>query len=508
MKANDQTFSDFLHVLRRRARPAALVALAVLLGMIVVTFSMPAIYESHATLLIEHPDIPQEALGGTGLDGYVEQRLQRTRQRVTTTENVQRLIDRHKLFQSGRDSGLTEEERIGLFNDSVVVTPQVTGVIDPRSMRTASLTYAFDVGFRYSDPGDSRDVANALAELFIESSELRARADAETTIGFLRTEADRLQADLRDRETRLADFRQAHPSGLPGSQDSNLDRVRELERDLARVDDDLRAARARRELLATQLLNTPRDRPVLDQTGEPVIRGAERLAAAQQELVAALAKYSEDHPDVRRLRREIASLSAETAVGPAAAPSNPAYLQIQTQIGAADVEIRELMGRRYELSGSKSRLQGAIFESPRLEKQYTDLVRDYELIKSQYDKIREQQTTAELGLKAAGTQAVEKYVLINEASLPTSPIEPDRVSLMFLAAVLSTAAGLGTASLLNSADRTIRGNADVIAIAGAPPLADVPVMRTSVELRRRRVGDTLLVGGALATVALVILALR
>jgi hypothetical protein len=58
-------------------------------------------------------------------------------------------------------------------------------------------------------------------------------------------------------------------------------------------------------------------RPVLDATGQPVVRGEDRLAAAQQELVAALAKYSEDHPDVRRLRREIDTLTAQIPSGAA-----------------------------------------------------------------------------------------------------------------------------------------------------------------------------------------------
>ena len=69
MKAHDQTFSDFLHVLKRRARPAAAVAMAVLLGMTYLAFSLPAVYEASAKLLIEHPEIPQEVLGGEGAEG-------------------------------------------------------------------------------------------------------------------------------------------------------------------------------------------------------------------------------------------------------------------------------------------------------------------------------------------------------------------------------------------------------------------------------------------------------
>jgi uncharacterized protein involved in exopolysaccharide biosynthesis len=58
MKHEDQTFSDLLHVLKKRARPAAIAAFAVLIAMTCFVFLLPAVYESKATLLIEHMDMP------------------------------------------------------------------------------------------------------------------------------------------------------------------------------------------------------------------------------------------------------------------------------------------------------------------------------------------------------------------------------------------------------------------------------------------------------------------
>jgi polysaccharide chain length determinant protein (PEP-CTERM system associated) len=503
MKPDDQSFSDFARVLKRRGRPAAIAALAILLAMTVFVFAVPAVYESSATLLIEQLNLSTELTGGAGTQEYVEQRLQRTRQRVLTDGSIQALIERNKLYEPGDKTPL--EDRLADFNAGVVITPQVTGVIDPRSMKTANLTYAFDVAFRYEDPDIATNVANDLAKLFVSSSAAQAREDAQQAITFARSEAERLAAELRERESRLAEFQQTHAGGLPDDRTRNLSRVGELERDLERADDDLRAARARKDLLEAQLLATPRDSPVLNETGQLVLRGADRLAAAQQELVAALAKYSEDHPDVRRLRREIASLSAEVSTGAAGAPTNPAFIQLQTQVDAANVEVRDLTTRRNEISSTRARLQAAIFQSPKDEKQYTDLVRDYEVIKAQYQQMRAQQATAELTSQAAGSAAAESYVLINPARIPDDPVEPDRVALMFLAFVLAIAAGLGTAFLLNATDSTIRGSSDVIALLGKPPFGHVPNMRSPTEMRRRRIGDLALAAGMLAAVAFVVL---
>src|SRR5688572_11431065 len=134
----ERTFSDLMRVLRNRSRPAIMTAFAVLILMSGIVFLLPAVYEASATLLIEQMSLPVELTGGAGAQDYVEQRLQRTRQRVLTDENVKSMIERHKLYESGFESTALED-KLAEFNASVLITPQVTGVIDPKSMRAAEL---------------------------------------------------------------------------------------------------------------------------------------------------------------------------------------------------------------------------------------------------------------------------------------------------------------------------------------------------------------------------------
>lgn len=504
MTPDSITFADYLRILRKRLRPSAIVAFAVLLATAAFVFLSPAVYESSAALLIEQMEMPVELTGGVGAQEYVEQRLQRTRQRVLTDSNVKDLVERYKLYESTFGEGLLEE-KLDVFNANVLITPKVTGVIDPKSMRAADLTYAFDVAFRDSDPETAQKVAAELASLFVSSSAAQAREEAERAIVFARAESDRLASDLRDREARLAKFRLAHPAGLPEDRVRNQDKAMTYERELATVDADLRAARARQDLYTAQLRDTPRDSAVLDETGQVVLRGQDRLAIAQQELMAARSKYSDDHPDVRRLKREIASLTTEATTNSTAAPTNPAFIQLQSQVNAASIEVRELATRRSELARSLSSVQGAISVSPQIEEQYADLVRDYEVIKTQYEQMRGQQATAELKRKVADS-AAETYVLINPARVPEDPVEPDRFALMFLGIVLSLAAGVGTAFLLNAADPTVRGSLDVVALAGAEPFAQLPEIRNHVEARRSRLFNVALAAGtgALALILLII----
>ncbi len=502
MRVEDQTFLDFLKILRKRSRPAAIAAFSVLLAMTCFVFLLPAVYESKATMMIEQLEATVDLAGGAGTREYVEQRLQRTRQIVLSDDNVVAMMKEYNLY--GLDGNAPDETQLALFNSNVSITPQVTGVIDPRTMRSAELTYAFDVGFQDSDPATATKVANKLADLFVASSATRAREDAQRTIQFASTESERLAQELRLREAKLAEFREKNPGGLPDDRVRNQDRAMSLERELAQVDSDLRNARARKDLLDAQLRDTPRDAPTVDSNGQVIVGAADRLAQAQAELVAALAKYSEDHPDVRRLRREIATLSQDSARGTAKPATNPTYIQLESQSNAAGVDISGLSARRAQVYAQLNAIQGAVTLSPRSEEQYQELVRDYEVIKTQYEQLRAQQANAEMRSKAAGSPATESYILINPARMPDSPIEPDRVALMFLGFVLALAAGVGTAFMLNASDTTIRGSADVASIAGAQPFAHIPPMQNLMEARRKKFIDFALAAG-ITVVAIVVL---
>ena len=96
MKTEEQSFASFVRVLKHRARPSLLAAAAVLLGMTVFVYSLPAVYESYATLLIQQSEITPEMLGGEATKEYVEQRLQKTRELVMNAENGQ---DAHQEIQ-------------------------------------------------------------------------------------------------------------------------------------------------------------------------------------------------------------------------------------------------------------------------------------------------------------------------------------------------------------------------------------------------------------------------
>jgi polysaccharide biosynthesis transport protein len=556
MQPQELTMMDYAGMLRRRWRPAALVALFVALGAVYMAYSLPAVYESSATIMIEQQEIPSEIVQSM-VGGYVEERVQTIRQRVMAAEQVEALIRRFDLYPEQR-ADTPMSELVSMFRSGAGVEPWNVPVVHPRTGRYTDIIYAFRIFFQYHDPVKTRDVLAELSRMWISENEGLRREAATRTRQFLETESARLEQALADVQERMAGLKEQHADSLPENRMVNLQTLERLSRDLTMVEDQLRGARERQALLQTELAETPRFRPILSESGEPVLGGADRLAQLQQELVAARGRYSESHPDVVRLRREIAlltsdpqnrasltqqvqtsletsraelarardtlspshpdvlrlerqvasleeqlaSLGGATAVAQAQ-PNNPAYLQVQTRLRTVEAELQDLTRRRAELSARLRDIESRVAVAPQVEREYSTLNREYDSLLRQYRDLRDMHGQAGLAEVLETDFQGERLSILDPASLPTSPIQPNRASMSFLGVVLAIAIGLGLVSMLEAMDTTVRGRRDVKSLLDMPPLGVIPRIETAID-RSKRIFLNLATGAvAIAAVAFV-----
>src|SRR4029077_15505788 len=91
-------------------------------------------------------------------------------------------------------------------------------------------------------------------------------------------------------------------------------------------------------------------------------------------------RYSEDHPDVKRLERTIESEKARLAAGEKGDPNSvgrtPAVVQLQTQLNGVETQIASLEQQRTELRAQMANLQGRLQSTPEVELTYDALTRD------------------------------------------------------------------------------------------------------------------------------------
>jgi len=211
------------------------------------------------------------------------------------------------------------------------------------------------------------------------------------------------------------------------------------------------------------------------------------VVQVRQELAIARERYSDDHPDVRRLERTLKALESESQTGGSVISmvSSPAVRQV-------DSEIRERVGllvglrqTQTEIENKISSIDEQLRSVPEIERRYSMIIRRYEDAVLRYDNVQAKLATARMASQLESEQLGERFTLIDVPRLPHQPASPNRLGILMLGIILSGALAIAAVALAEVMDGTVRSSRDVQELLGVPPLAAIPFVETQPDRRRR-----------------------
>ena len=259
------------------------------------------------------------------------------------------------------------------------------------------------------------------------------------------------------------------------------------------------------KLYFESLLTQYRSVKVEADNGANTLPGIEdQLAKLKQELADDQTKYTPDHPDVLRLKRLIVrterqkdEIQAKMAAGekpgsPAPAESHDPrtmtpILQFESQLKANQQEIADTKRELQQVEQQIASYQGRLNEMPIREQQLSDLTRDYDQSKANYDSLLKKQMQSQLATNLEKRQQGEQFRIIDPPSLPKKPISPDRLKLSLMGLFAGLMVGIGLAIVVEAVEDRVRSEEDVTRIVKVRILAGVPHLFTPLEEKKRRV---------------------
>ena len=149
-------------------------------------------------------------------------------------------------------------------------------------------------------------------------------------------------------------------------------------------------------------------------------------------------RYGDDHPDVQRLKRSIAALKAsEAKATPAPKASgkrlgvdsiqttdNPAYVVLATQLESTKRELTQLAAQRDDLRAKQRTYDARLLQIPEIEREYSELTRDYGNAQTRYREIKAKQMQAEGAMELEKDSKAERFSLGEPANLPAAAVQP------------------------------------------------------------------------------------
>jgi polysaccharide biosynthesis transport protein len=544
---------------RRRRWPALWVALGVLAVALLAALFWPPTYRSTGTILIEQQELPSELVPST-ITSYADQRIQVISQRVMTTENLLGIIQRYDLYPRIRRRE-PREVLLERMREDVKFQMISADVMDPRQGRATKANIAFTVSYDGDSPQVAARVANELVSLYLDENVKTRRQLTEEAATFLNDEANKLSKTIEQQQQAIAEFKHQHINTLPDQSVVNTQLLTRTEEDLRDVDMQLRADDQQGTYLEAQLAQISPSSQVYTSTGERVLSPADRLkylrteyarvsslygpthpdvVRAQREiagleravgavdssndtqrqledartrLLAAEQRYAPDHPDVVRLRRQVEILTSaasepQATVPPMANPDNPAYIQIKAQSEAAQTQRASLQQKRSELLTRLADLNTRLAMSPAVERDYSNLMREYEASELKFREVRQKQMAAKLAENLEDQNKGERFTLIDPPLVPEQPASPNRWFVSGFGLVLALSGGIGTVLVLENTDRRVRGRRDLESLLRVPPLAILPTILTMEDRAMRRRQRRQALAGVLGAFVLAVIMLH
>jgi succinoglycan biosynthesis transport protein ExoP len=473
-----------------------------------VILSLPSLYRSTATVLVERQRVPEAFVRPT-VTSELETRLQTISQGVLSRARLEELIARFNLYPNLRKR-LPSDEVVERMRRDIQLEVKST---DARGRQAA--TVAFALSYKGSDPRAVALVTNTLASFYVEENLKAREREASGTTEFLRAQIAETKKRLDEQERLVSEFRRRNMGQLPQQMQANLATLDALTAQLrVNSDNQVRAAQ-RRQDLAVQLSEAAALSHALAPPGSPP--GPEsplaHLTRLKQELSAARARYTEAHPTVARLRDEIASVEAELAQtkpepedqeGGRAAASGPYGLRLREALRAADSELKILKAEEARLRSAIGAYQARVENTPRREQEFQDLARDYEATKELHQSLSKRYEEAQLAESMEQVQKGEQFRILDAAVPRASPAAPNRPKLLLMLLVLSLGAAVGAAVVAEMLNTSFRSAEELRAFTGVPILARIPRIVTEADRRWWRLRFRLATAAAILGLAVLV----
>lgn len=520
----------YLNMAKRWKKQMLVPAASIFICSLLLAMLLPSIYRASATILIENQNISKEVVQTT-VSGYVEQRLQQLTQVVLGRVNLMNLVNKLDLFSGDKDK-LTDEEMVERLRKNIKLEPvqaDVGPTVPGRAMPSATTTIAFEITFDDRDPKKAAAVTSELASLFLEANLKNREETATSAVDFLNKQLDDLKKEIEVQEEKLSVFKAEHVNELPELQQLNLATADKLERDRSSLEEQLRSLYTRKTYLEGQLATidpysgaigpdgtrylSPKEeherlrrtymtlRSSLSEQHPDVVKVKRQLQAMGQEIGGPedvkvyaqalrekqeqLAKLSETvtekHPDVVALKREIKDLNRSMERAQAGTPkraldepTNPAFIALKAQVTSTQLEIRGVQAQLARLNDMQMDFQKRLQGAPRVEKEYQEMLRDYDTARNKYRELSARLMAAKESKGLEESQIGDKFTLIAPPLVPEKPVKPKRLLIVLLGFFVAAGVGVGTGLLLEAMDHSIR-SADALAhITGTPILAVIP----------------------------------
>jgi polysaccharide biosynthesis transport protein len=507
-------FRYYLFVARRRFLHFLAPMMAALVLGTAVIMSLPRIYNSSAKILVQSQQIP-DVIAKSTVPTFATERIQQIQQRALTRANLLNIADKFKLF--GEKKNVSKSDLVDLMRSRITFEMLELGNGNTRPKANERVAIAFAVGFDHESPTAANNVANELVTIVLEEDIRNRKNSAGETTKFVERELDNLKRDLAELDEKISNYKIANSNLLPEKLLFNMQSIEKVQIEISEIDRAEIDGRNQKRLLEIEAnvkrvgANGPGQ---LNNGGVQSLE--QKLAGLESDYSEKRVVFSENHPTMRSLKKqisvmtdEVAKMKIEVADAKPLDVSDPS-LSVELKLIAQksemiDEQVALNTKRKAALNENLNELREIVAKSPEVGAQVDTMTRSRTALQDHVDEFLSKLQAARMGERMEGEQEAERFDVIEPPVVPTEPVRPKRSQLLLMA--LAASIGIGGASAFGAEfmDSTIRRSRDITHKLNTRLIVSIPYIKTRSEVRRNRGKAGLYFLGMLAGLAVALL---
>ncbi len=464
MLREDAGLGDYLKIVSKRRWTAVSVFIAVFMAVAVYTLSATPVYRATARVFVD-PGTQNDEVNLRQMTQTVDTSAYiQTQLAILKSDSIARAVVRNTgLYKNRKEDGGI----LGFFGLKAPAGPAkqmedaVRGFRRRLSVEEEKNSNIISVSYSDVNPVLAAAVANEVVRTFIERNLEMKVEPARAAIAWLNSRLGVIKNQMTQSTDRLQDFKRSKELIQTGDKEPNISvqALSDIDRKLLSAQA-VRSQAAVKYQLVQKLEKTPDGLMTLPEViNNKVIQDLkDRRSALSRTIAEAAKKYGPRHPDMIRLKNEMAALNG----------------QIKQEVDFIVLSIKnsyaEALKDEQDLRAAFDRQKASAIQYEKRASEYQIMKQDVEGSRDIYDAVLKKFQESSL----TGSMNMSNVQLLDSAVPLEKPYRPDKPVDLLLGLVIGLISGIGASLLVEFLDNTFKTPEDIEEYLRLPMLGTVP----------------------------------
>jgi polysaccharide chain length determinant protein (PEP-CTERM system associated) len=463
----------YLKIVIKRKFLFIVLSLAIMSVIVWGSYFVPKQYEAESTVFIES-NVIKNLVGGIAITPSMTDRIRVLRYAMLSRGLISSVLKDLDIDAKTKDARKMEET-ITSFQERTKIS--VTG------------NDLFIVSIRDTDPKLARDYVNTLVRRYVEENVSQKREEAYGANRFLNEQVALFKEKMDRVQDEIIKFRQGKGILMGLDERSVISDIKTYGNELEQIKMRKNELTAVRDKIKKQIKGEePYTVSVLKRS-----EGASdaNLASLESRLNQLLVRYTENYPEVVKLKAEIEALKKQQAADPSKGPANdsltepetstvnPIYQELRQKLLQAEAEIEALDAKQKQYSAAMRNKEAMLRYIPEEKKKLADMEKQRDSYQSILDQLLLRQGQSEVSKQMEIEDKATTFRIVDPAVFPVKPVN-SRIKFILAGIVLGFIGGFGGVFLRENLDTSIK-EAKTLRDMGLAVLAVIPKIHNEAE---------------------------